>query len=118
LNHRVAEGTIENEEELPANDTEFITKKAKFEALTQCFWAPKAAADFRKQKEQEKLAKEKAGSQMGSEMGSDKDEPDLSEEVKSEKNEGPEYDALVPECWKEQLKGFEKLHIVKHRRVI
>ena len=45
----------DGEDPLNDADKEKITKKAKYEAMTRCFWAPDLAAAYKEMKEKEAL---------------------------------------------------------------
>jgi len=105
----------EGEGDITEGEKAMVGHKARFVQITRTFFAPDLAAQHRAK--MERLEKEKlrsgGGERVASAMGSHKDGSNRDDRSVS----GGQYFPLVPEQWKEKVRDFKKLYVIKYPRI-
>ena len=122
-NLKMAQG----EDEMDEDERELVSKKTRYEAYKRMFWAPAALAEYNAQLERAGNASvlapsaqdQRAASAISSIAGTSAKKSQLSNKNdESVELNIPKWAALVPECWKEKMIEFSKLHVVKYLRIL
>lgn len=120
---RMAQGEDEPDDE----ERDLLSKKARYEATKRMFWAPEALAEYQAKAERAGNAsvtapsaqEARAASAMSSIAGTSAKKSQMSNKNdESAIVDVPKWAALVPECWKEKMIEFSKLHVVKYLRIL
>lgn len=121
------EKMAQGEDEMDDDERELVSKKTRYEAYKRMFWAPEALVEYQAKLERAgnvsvnapSAQDQRVASAISSIAGTSAKKSQLSNKNdESVELNIPKWAALVPECWKERMIEFSKLHVVKYLRIL